>query len=167
MSGGKRVAGNTAGQQAAGGVKPGAVIAVVVGVLLAAYVGLCVWVNHSKTIFPNVSVGGIDVSELSEEDAMLAVRGNVMNLDSEVFVTVVHGDWKQTVCAADLVPFESYASNAAMRAMRIPGGDSFLLKGYHYLRHLMGTATEIPLELDYWATPLKTPSMALLTILGT
>ena len=49
MIGGKRVENTPAGQSAArGGVKPGAVIAVVVGVLLAAYVGLCVWVNGRR-----------------------------------------------------------------------------------------------------------------------
>ena len=151
MSGGKRVENTPAGQRAArGGVKPGAVIAVVVGVLLAAYVGLCVWVNGQQAIFPNVSVRGVDVSGMSETDAMLTVRNAMESCDDLAVVTVSHGDWKQTVCAADLVPFEAYDNSAALNAMWVPEGDHLLLKGFHFLRHLMGGSMDIPLELNYW-----------------
>lgn len=146
---GKRVA-NTAGKRAEGGGKGGFVLLGVLAVILVAYVGLCAWVNGQQTVFPNVSVRGVDVSGLSETDAMLSVRSAMESYDDLAVVTVAHGDWKQTICAADLIPFEAYDNNAARNAMWVPEGDNFLLKGFHFLRHLMGGSMDIPLELSYW-----------------
>ena len=146
---GKREA-NAVGKHAAGGGKGGFILLGVLAVLVAAYVGLCAWVNGQLTVFPNVSVRGVDVSGLSETDAMLSVRSAMESYDDLAVVTVAHGNWQRTVCAADLIPFKAYDNNAARNAMWIPEGDSFLLKGFHFLRHLMGGSMDIPLELSYW-----------------
>ena len=45
--------------------KKGLIIAgAVIGVLAAAYLGLCVWVGQSGTIFPRTSVAGVDGREV-------------------------------------------------------------------------------------------------------
>ena len=43
------------------------------GALAAAYIGLCVWAGGRDTILPNVSVAGVDVSNLTVEQARQAL----------------------------------------------------------------------------------------------
>ena len=47
------------------------IVGAVAGILLAAYLGLCAWVGSMDTIFPNVSVLGVDVSGMTQEQVEL------------------------------------------------------------------------------------------------
>ena len=149
MSGGKRVAGNTAGRRAAvGGVKPGAVIAVIVGVLLAAYVGMCMWVNHSKTIFPNVSVAGIDVSGMTMSEARDAIEQTVNTKAEQAVVNLSYGDWGAGIKASDLADDGYFAKKMAVDAY-MEGRSHLLTCGFQYLRHLLGGRSDLALTMDY------------------
>ena len=50
------------------------IVGAAAGVLLAAYLGLCAWVGSMDTIFPNVSVLGVDVSGMTQEQAKTALE---------------------------------------------------------------------------------------------
>lgn len=150
MSGGKRVAGHPGGQRAAGGVKPGVVVAVIVGVLLAAYLGLCVWVGNSG-VMPNVTVAGLDVSGMSWMDVERTVTQAVQENADEAVVTLTHGDWEQTISAADLIiPHDGYAHNAGLAAQRV-GRENFFAQGYQYIRHLLGASSEVDIVMGYFS----------------
>ena len=144
------MANSTAGKRnSAGGVKPGAVIAVVVGVLLAVYVGLCLWAGNRSTVFPNVTVAGQDVSDMDMMQVTMVAKELLEEKAPEAFVTISYGSWEKTICAADLTPFEGYDDNAAFDAMWNPEGNNFFLKGFRYLSHLMGKGTDISLVPNY------------------
>lgn len=50
--------------------KKGLIIAgAVVGVLVAAYLGVCLWAGQSQSIFPHTSVAGVDVSGMTTAQA--------------------------------------------------------------------------------------------------
>ena len=85
------------------GKKAGLIIGGIVGVLLAAYLGLCFWVGHSRTVMPNVTVAGLDVSGMSWTDVERAVAQAVQENSDDAVITLNHGDWEQTLSAADLV----------------------------------------------------------------
>ena len=56
-----------------GGKKlPWIITGAVAGTLAAAYLGLCAWAVSRDTILPNVSVAGVDVSNLTVEQARQA-----------------------------------------------------------------------------------------------
>ena len=57
-----------------GGKLPWIIAGLVIGALAAAYLGLCAWAMSRNTILPNVSVAGIDVSNMTLEQAENAVR---------------------------------------------------------------------------------------------
>ena len=72
------------------GSKKGPIIAVaVVGVVLAAYLGLCAWVGASDKIMPNVYVLGVDVSGMTEQEAQAAVDQNLDAYGDQVSATNV------------------------------------------------------------------------------
>ena len=149
MSGGKRVAGHTAGgRRAAGGVNPGAVLIAIIGVLLAAYVGLCVWVNYNKTIFPNVSVAGIDVSGMTMDEAHDTIKQTVTDKANQAVVKLSHGQWDAEIKASDLSDDGYFAMKLSMDAY-LEGRSHFLTYGFQFLRHLLGGRSDIALTMDY------------------
>ena len=52
-----------------GGKLPWIITGTVVGVLAAAYIGVCAWASGREAILPNVSVAGVVVSNMSAEQA--------------------------------------------------------------------------------------------------
>ena len=59
--GGKRLA--------KGGKRGWAIAGIALGVLAAAYLGLCAYATLSGTIYPNTTVGGVDYGGMTEEQA--------------------------------------------------------------------------------------------------
>ena len=154
MSEGKRVAGSSGGQRAAGGgVKPGAVIAVIVGVLLAAYVAFCVWVGANGKVLPNVTIAGLDVSGMTQEEARTALKDAIDQHGDKAVVTVAYGEWNGSISLAEM-PYqfpEYFGRRCAMDAVET-GREFFLLNGFQYIRHLLGGSTEVPAHLEMWDT---------------
>ena len=134
------------------GKKTGLIIGGIVGVLLAAYLGLCFWVGHNRIVMPNVTVAGLDVSGMSWTDVERAVAQAVQENSDDAVITLNHGDWEQTLSAADLViPHAGYAQNAGLAAVRV-GRENFFTQGYQYIRHLLGASSEVDIVMAYFST---------------
>ena len=54
---------------AKGGKRGWAIAGIALGVLAAAYLGLCAYATLSGTIYPNTTVGGVDYGGMTEEQA--------------------------------------------------------------------------------------------------
>lgn len=124
------------------GSKKGAIIAVaVVGVVLAAYLGLCAWVGASDKIMPNVYVLGVDVSGMTEQEAQAAVDQNLDAYGDQVSATLCYGGWKGSITAAQMK--EQWA-DVAGPATHV-GRGNFFTQGAQYLSHLMGATHMVQL----------------------
>jgi len=134
------------------GKKAGLIVGGIVGVVLAAYLGLCFWVGHNGIVMPNVTVAGLDVSGMSWTDVEQAVAQAVRENSDDAVITLNHGDWEQTLSAADLViPHAGYAQNAGLAAVRV-GRENFFTQGYQYIRHLLGAGEEVDITMAYFST---------------
>ena len=134
------------------GKKAGLIVGGIVGVVLAAYLGLCFWVGHNGIVMPNVTVAGLDVSGMSWTDVEQAVAQAVRENSDDAVITLSHGDWAQTLSAADLViPHAGYAQNAGLAAVRV-GRENFFTQGYQYIRHLLGAGEEVDITMAYFST---------------
>jgi len=132
-----------------GGRRKGPIIAaLVVAVVLCAYLGLCAWVGSSDKILPNVTVAGVDVSGLTAEEAQEAVNQAVSGKGDEAVVTLTYGSWSGTLKSAEFRTLEDGAGQAAHRV----GRDNFLTQGFQYLRHAFGAAKEVALDRTVDAT---------------
>ena len=131
-------------KSAGGGRKAGIIAGAAVGVLAAAYVGLCAWVGGQQSIFPNVSVAGIDVSNMTVEQAGDTLAQTMADQGRQVAVSLQYGDWSGQLTAAELeLDWQSIATQAQQR-----GRDNFLVQGAAYLGHLMGGGENVSPELD-------------------
>ena len=144
---GKHVA-NSAGKRAAGGGRGGFVLLGLLAVVLAGYVGLCAWVNHSDAVFSNVSVAGIDVSGMSRSEAREAVAQAVSQKAEQATLKLTHGSWSTQVRASDLANDGYFEEELAVDAY-LAGKDNFLTYGFQYLRHLLGGGSTVELTLNY------------------
>ena len=149
---GKRVAEKQTGAERG---KKGWMIPVgIIAALLVAYGGFCLWVHGNGTVLPNVSIAGLDVSGMTQEEARVALE-TAMDANGEKAVVVVeYGDWSSSVTWADLRLTENHQNfglGVAMDAMRV-GREHLLLSGFHYLRHLLGASAQVPIELDGYPT---------------
>lgn len=105
------------------------------GVLLCAYLGLCVWVGGMDTIFPNVSVLGVDVSGMTLAQAKAAVDEALEQEGDQISVVLRYEDWSGEITAAQM---KDAWGDVADPAIQISRG-SFLTQGGKYLVHLAGT----------------------------
>jgi len=127
-----------------GGAKKGWIIAgALIAVLAAAYVGLCIWVGVSGKILPNVTVAGVNVSNLTRTQAQTLLETSVAQWGDHISVDVTYGDWSASVSGRDAA-LNGYLS--VERAARV-GRENVLLQGFSYLRHLLGDSEGVALEL--------------------
>lgn len=113
----------------------------VVGVA-SAYLGLSSWVGTSQKILPNVSIAGVDVSNMTQDQARAAVDQAVEQYGRDATVTLRCGDWSGTLSCADLERDSSVCAAAALGA----GRGVFLTQGYQYLRALAGGSSQVGLS---------------------
>ena len=115
--------------------KKGLVIAlVVIGVLAAAYVGLCAWAGAQNTIFPNTSAAGLDVSGMTVAQAQQALEEAVAQKGSGAQVDLSYRDWSGTVTAGEVSLSAQETAQAAWKS----GREHFLLQGGAYVARLAG-----------------------------
>ena len=107
---------------------------VVLGVLLAAYLGLCAWVGSMDTIFPNTAIAGLDVSGMTVEQARSALDQAVAEHGDEIAGTITYGDWRGTITASQM----NYDWSASAQAAYTDGRDHFLTQGGQYAARLLG-----------------------------
>lgn len=129
---GKRVA-STKGKKAA--LIAGGAAAVV----LCAYAGLCAWVGSSDAILNHVSVGGVDVSGMTQSQASQALEDSMSQAKGAMEVDLSYGTW-QGVLSGSAAQLDAQA--CAQAAWEV-GRENFLLQGGAYLSHLMGGAQDI------------------------
>lgn len=118
-------------QPVGGKKKPLVIISGIVVVLLAAYLGLCVWLG-SAGIMPNLTLGGLDVSGMSIEQAQAVLDQAMEEHAGQASVTLMYGDWSGTITADQLQPF---GQDSALGAWHV-GREHFLTRGWQYFYHL-------------------------------
>ena len=67
----------------------------VAGVLAAAYIGTCAWASGRSTIFPNVAVAGVDVSNMTVEQAQSAVQAALDQGEADILALLVQSGLHQ------------------------------------------------------------------------
>ena len=136
--GGQRIAKNEGGSRLPWILAGGAA-----GVLAAAYLGLCVWAGGRDAILPNVSVAGVDVSNMTVEQARKAVDTAVSQQSGDIALTLSYEDMSLTLNAADLaVDTDGSVQNAWQL-----GRESFFTGGPALLSHMLGASSQVPMVL--------------------
>ena len=67
---------------AKGGKRGWAIAGIALGVLAAAYLGLCAYATLSGTIYSNTTVGGVDYGGMTEEQAAAELTRRVIDAQS-------------------------------------------------------------------------------------
>ena len=115
------------------------------GVLLGGYLGLCAWANFGG-IMPNVSLGGLDVGGLSQEQAQTKLEQAMKSHASKASVTLRYGDWSGTITGDQM---QMFGEDAALDARRA-GRGNFFTQGVEYIQHLAGEREDVPLNLGFY-----------------
>lgn len=108
------------------------------GLLLCAYLGLCAWVGSMDTIYPNVSVLGVDVSGMTLSQAQTAVEEALEQNGENIQLSLAYQYQNYTLSLADMGL--DAADNA--RAAWQEGRGNFFLRGGSYLAHLAGMSRQ-------------------------
>ena len=114
------------------------------GIILGGYLGLCTWVNFGG-IMPNVTVGGLDVGGLSQEQAQVRLEQAMKSHAAKASVTLQHGDWSGTITGDQM---QIFGENAALEAQKA-GRGNFLTQGVEYIQHLAGNREDVELNLGF------------------
>lgn len=108
------------------------IAAVVVALVLAAYLGLCFWVQSSAKVMPNVTVAGVELAGMTQAEAQNALEQNVSEGQEDLVVQLTCKDWKGELNAAQMQYDWSTLAQWAVEQ----GRENFLAGGFQYLRHL-------------------------------
>lgn len=115
----------------------------VVGVLAAAYLGTCAWAAGRSTILPNVTVGGIGVSNMTVEQAKSAIEDTVKQRGENISFTLTYEDIQESLTADQL---SVDAGQSAQDAWDV-GHGNFFAGGPQLVGHMLGMSSEVPLAL--------------------
>lgn len=118
----------------------GAAAVVVVG----AYAGLCAWVGSSPAILKGVSVGGVSVGGMTQEQAKSALEDSLDQV-KDLTVPLEYGTWSGSIPGTAL---SLNAEDCARQAWET-GRSNFILQGGAYLGSLLGMDQEVDLSLDW------------------
>lgn len=113
------------------------------GVLAAVYIGTCAWAAGRQTILPNVSVAGVDVSNLTLEQAREAVSSAVDQAGGGIELTLDYEGISRTFRAAGL----TVDSEQSVQDAFALGRGSFFAGGPRLVGHMLGMSSDIPLAL--------------------
>ena len=136
--------GNRVAKEESGGKSwlPWTIAGCVAALLAVGYLALCVWAKGRDTILPNVSVAGIDVSNMTVTQAENAIRTAVDQRGRDIKLTLVYEDLEESMDASQL----AYPVGDAARAFSI-GHEQFLDSGWRLVGHLLGMSARVPLAL--------------------
>lgn len=131
-----------------GGKLPWIITGGVVCALAAAYLGLCAFAMGREAILPNVSVAGINVSNMTQEQAEKKVEDLLSQRGGDVTVNLNY--WADGECliqeslsGADVV----VDVEESVRAARQVGHGSFFTAGPRLAGHMLGMSAQLPLVL--------------------
>ena len=125
-------------------------------VLAGAYVGLCAWVGSSQTILKGVTVGGVSVGGMTQEQAKSALEEG-MEQAKNVSLPLEYGTWSGSIQGSAL----SLDAEAGAKQAWEAGRSNFIVQGGAYLGSLMGMSQDVELSLD-WSESGKQELNALL-----
>ena len=126
--------------------RKGAVLAgVAAAVVLCGYLGLCAWVGGRDAILPHVSISGLDVSGMTQDQAADALKNALAEESGDpITLNISCEGWSGQLSAADLAVDQEATVQAAMQA----GEGPFLARGGQYLAHLLGAGSQVELALQ-------------------
>ena len=126
--------------------RKGAVLAgVAAAVVLCGYLGLCAWAGGRDAILPHVSISGLDVSGMTQDQAADALKNALAEESGDpITLNISCEGWSGQLSAADLAVDQEATVQAAMQAGECP----FLARGGQYLAHLLGAGSQVELALQ-------------------
>ena len=127
-----------------GGRLPLVIACAAAGVLAAAYLGACAWAFGRDTILPNVSISGVDVSNLTMEQARNTVEAAVSRAGRDVTLTLGYAGLERSFAANGSV----MDTARGVRDAWALGRGNFLTAGPRLLSHFLGASSQVPLELS-------------------
>lgn len=127
-----------------GGKLPLIIAGAAVGVLAAAYLGVCAWAFGREAILPNVSVSGVDVSNLTVEQAKNTVEAAVGRASRDVTLTLDYEGLERSLCGDETV---MDAARSAQDAWDL-GHGNFFTGGPRLIGHFLGASSQVPLALS-------------------
>lgn len=127
-----------------GGRLPLIITGAVVGVVAAAYLGVCAWASGREAILPNVSVSGVDVSNLTVEQARSAVEAAAGQAGRGITLTLDYGGLERSFYGERAV---MDAAQSVQDAWEL-GHGNFFTGGPRLLSHFLGASSQVPLELS-------------------
>ena len=125
-------------------------------VLAGAYAGLCAWVGSSQTILKGVTVGGVSVGGMTQEQAKSTLEQSMDEIKS-LTVPLEYGTWSGSIQGTAL---SFNAEDCAKQAWET-GRSNFIVQGGAYLGSLLGMNQDVDLVLD-WSEDGQTQLNALL-----
>lgn len=126
-----------------GGKLPLIIAGAAVGVLAAAYLGVCAWASGRQAILPNVSVAGVDVSNLTMEQAKNTVEAAAGQAGRDITLTLDYEGLERRFSGDGAV---IDAAQSAQDAWNV-GHGNFLTGGPQLLGHILGASSQVPLAL--------------------
>ena len=130
---------------------PWIVTGCVASVLIAGYLGVCAWAGSRNSMLPNVSVAGVDVSNMTLEQARSAVETAVSQKGQDISLTLSYEGMSSTLNAGDM---SVDAAQSAEDAWRI-GRENFFTGGPQLLGHMFGMSSQVPLVIPEDEPALK------------
>ena len=123
---------------AKGGKRGWAIAGIALGVLAAAYLGLCAYATLSGTIYPNTTVGGVNYGGMTEEQAAAELTRRVIDAQSaRLDFAVMEGDSCEVIAGVALgdIPADIDCRKAAdtLARVRSAKGDGFFKSGAGFL----------------------------------
>ena len=135
-TGGKRV------QQRSTGRKPLAVIGLILALLLAAYVGLCAWASHSRTIWRDTYVLGQNLGGLTAEEAVEKINAALSDMEIGLYLydgtqelAPDRGETPDAVIPLSALGADINVPELVSAAAGYAKSGSFLTAGWRYFNH--------------------------------
>lgn len=144
---GSRVAAKEGGKKSLPWIIAGAIAAVLAG----AYLGLCSWAVSREVMAPNMSVAGVDVSNMTLEQAEATVAAALRQKGGDISLTLSYGGISAAMNGGDI---SIDTARSVQRAWET-GHGNFLASGFQLLSHMMGASTQVPLSIPEDEPALK------------
>jgi len=121
-------------QKGSGGRKTIIAVAVVLAVIIAGFCGLAIYANGLETIFPNVSMEGVDLAGLTSSEAADAlIAANVGTADDRLLTVTLPAGCELTVSGKEAGCYLA-APDAAVYAYDACHGSSFIANTFNYIK---------------------------------
>lgn len=111
--------------------------------LAAAYLGTCAWAAGRSTVLPNVAVGGIDVSNMTVEQAKSTIESSVEQKGGDFPIILAYEDIEERLTLDQLAVD---AGQSAQNAWDI-GRGNFFTGGPQLVGHMLGMSSQAPVVL--------------------